>query len=336
MKVAFFSTKPHEHQFFMQVNDDYNHDLTFFEPRLTRDTAALAEGFPAVCIFVNDQADAATIETLAEGGTRLLALRSAGYNHVDLHAARQHGLTVVRVPAYSPHAVAEHTVALLLTLNRKTHRAYARVREGNFELAGLLGFDIFGLTVGVVGTGKIGVEFARIMKGFGCDLLGYDPYPNPAAEKLGLRYVELDDLLAQADIISLHAPLTPETYHLIDTSAIAKVKRGVTLINTSRGALVDATAVIEGLKSGQIGYLGLDVYEEEADLFFEDLSDTIIQDDVFARLLTFPNVVITGHQAFFTRNALQAIADTTLANIRDVEQTGSSPNEIKVEQVTGA
>jgi D-lactate dehydrogenase len=334
MRVALFSTKPYEREFFTTANREYGHELVFLEPRLTPDTALLAEGFPAVCIFVNDQASAPVIHTLAQGQTRLLALRSAGYNHVDLGAAEENGLTVVRVPAYSPYAVAEHAVALIMALNRKTHRAYARVREGNFELDGLLGFDIHGLTVGVVGTGKIGLEFARIMNGFGCRLLGYDPYPNPEAGRLGLDYVPLDELFARSDIISLHTPLTPDTYHMIGTDALARMKHGVMLINTSRGALVDAAAAIEGLKTGRIGYLGLDVYEEEADLFFEDLSDKIIQDDVFARLLTFPNVVITGHQAFFTRNAMRAIADTTLANIRDFEQTGSSANAITAAQVT--
>lgn len=329
-----FSAKPYERKFFDAANADYHHDMTYLEPRLTPQTAPLAEGYPAVCIFVNDQANAEVIEQLAQGGTKLLALRSAGYNHVDLTAAEKHGIRVVRVPAYSPYAVAEHTVGLILTLNRKTHRAYARVREGNFELDGLLGFDIHGLTVGVVGTGKIGIEVARIMHGFGCRLLGYDPYPNPAASSFGLDYVELDALLGRADIITLHSPLTPETYHLINEQAIALFKPGAMLINTSRGALVDAAAAIEGLKTGQIGYLGLDVYEEESDLFFEDLSDRIIQDDVFARLLTFPNVVITGHQAFFTRNALLAIADTTLANIHDVAQTGESANEVTAAQVT--
>ena len=335
MRMVLFSAKPYERGFFNAANQRYNHDLIFLEPRLTIDTAPLAEGYPAVCIFVNDRADAEVIAALAAGGTKLLALRSAGFNHVDLAAAEQHGITVVRVPAYSPYAVAEHTVALMLTLNRKTHRAYARVREGNFELDGLIGFDIHGLTVGVVGTGKIGLEVARIMTGFGCRLLGYDPYPTPQAGEFGMDYVSLDELLARSDIITLHAPLTPETYHLIDMQAIERMKPGVMLINTSRGALVDAAAAIEGLKSGQIGYLGLDVYEEEADLFFEDLSDRIIQDDVFARLLTFPNVVITGHQAFFTRNALHAIADTTLANVQDFEQTGQSANEITAAQVTG-
>ena len=335
MKIAFFSAKPYEQRFFQAAASSDSHEFTFLEPRLTVNTASLAAGYEAVCIFVNDQANAEVIAALAAGGTRLLALRSAGFNHVDLNAAATHGLTVVRVPAYSPHAVAEHTVALLLTLNRKTHRAYARVREGNFELDGLLGFDIFGLTAGIIGTGKIGREVGRIMKGFGCHLLGHDPYPNPEAEKLGIHYVTLDELLAQSDIITLHAPLTPDTRHLIDAAAIARMKPGATLINTSRGALVDAVAAIDGLKSGQIGFLGLDVYEEEGDLFFEDLSDTIIQDDVFARLLTFPNVVITGHQAFFTRNALQAIAETTLANIREFEQTGQSANEVTLAHMAG-
>ncbi|MBZ0300876.1 MAG: 2-hydroxyacid dehydrogenase [Anaerolineae bacterium] len=334
MKVALFSAKSYERSFFSAANAPFGHEITYLEPRLTPETAPLAEHFPAVCIFVNDQVDADLMAQLAQGGTQLLALRSAGFNHVDLNAAEDLGLTVVRVPAYSPFAVAEHAVALILTLNRKTHRAYARVREGNFDLEGLLGFDIHGLTMGVVGTGKIGIEVARIMHGFGCQLLGYDPYPNPEAEKLGLHYVELDTLLAQSDIISLHSPLTPETYHLINADAINRLKPGAMLINTSRGALVDAAAAIEGLKSGQIGYLGLDVYEEEADLFFEDLSDRIIQDDIFARLLTFPNVVITGHQAFFTRNALRAIAETTLANIRDFEQTGQCANAIKSAHVT--
>ena len=334
MRVALFSTKPYEREFFTAANSDYSHELVYLEPRLTPETALLAEGFPAVCIFVNDQASAPIINTLTKGGTRLLALRSAGYNHVDLSAADERGITVVRVPAYSPYAVAEHAVALVMTLNRKTHRAHNRVREGNFELDGLLGFDIHGLTVGVVGTGKIGIEFARIMNGFGCRLLGYDPYPNPEAGRLGLDYVALDELFTRSDIISLHTPLTPETHHMIGTESIARMKHGVMLINTSRGALVDAAAAIEGLKTGQIGYLGLDVYEEEADLFFEDLSDKIIQDDVFARLLTFPNVVITGHQAFFTRNALHAIADTTLANIRDFEQTGKSTNAVTAAAVS--
>ena len=332
MKVAFFSVKPYEHAAFEQANAQFGHELVYFEAHLRAATAPLAADFPAVCIFVNDQAGAETLASLAQGGTQLLALRSAGYNHVDLAAAQANGMRVVRVPAYSPYAVAEHTVALILALNRKIHRAYNRVREGNFELEGLMGFDIHGLTVGIIGTGKIGIEVARIMRGFGCTLLGYDPYPNPTAAALDVTYVDLVALFAQSDILTLHCPLTPETHHLINAEAIAWMKPGVMLINTSRGALVDAAAAIEGLKSGQIGYLGLDVYEEEGDLFFEDLSGQIIQDDVFARLLTFPNVLITGHQAFFTQNAMSAIAETTLANIREFEQTGRCANEVSIEK----
>ncbi len=330
MRVAVFSTKVYDRSFLEAANTKYGHELSFFEPRLTYETASLASGFAAVCIFVNDQLDARTLEVLAEGGTRLIALRCAGFNNVDLTAAQQHGMMVVRVPAYSPYAVAEHTVALLLALNRKIHRAYARVREGNFALDGLLGFDLHGLMVGIVGTGKIGVRVAKIMLGFGCRILAYDLFPNPECEQAGVRYATLREVFAGADIVSLHCPLTPETYHLIDAQAIDRMKRGVVLINTSRGALIDAAAVVEGLKSGQIGYLGLDVYEEEADLFFEDLSNEVIQDDVFARLLTFPNVIVTGHQAFFTHTALQNIADTTLANIKEVEQSGSCANVVTV------
>ncbi len=240
-------------------------------------------------------------------------------------------MTVVRVPAYSPEAVAEHTIGLMLALNRKIHRAYARVREGNFSLEGLLGFDMNGKTVGIIGTGKIGRIVARILKGFGCRLLAYDPYPHPEIEELGGRYVELPELFAQSDIITLHVPLTPETQHLIDAGAIAQMKRGVMLINTSRGALLDTEVMVEALKSGQIGYLGLDVYEEEADLFFEDLSNTVIQDDVFARLLTFPNVIVTGHQAFFTQTALAAIAETTLSNISEWERIGGCDSRATVD-----
>lgn len=328
MRVAVFSTKSYDRLFLEAANEQHHHELVFFEARLSQATVALAKGFPAVCIFVNDQLDAATLTALAQGGTHLVALRCAGFNNVDLRAAQANHIRVVRVPAYSPHAVAEHTVALLLTLNRKVHRAYNRVREGNFALDGLLGFDLHGLTVGIIGTGKIGFEVAKIMHGFGCPLIGYDLTPHPDSERIGLRYVELDDLLRLADIITLHCPLTPQTYHLIDARAIDKMKSGVVLLNTSRGALIDTAAVIEGLKSGKIGYLGLDVYEEEEELFFEDLSNVVLQDDVFARLLTFPNVLITGHQAFFTRNALESIAETTLANITAVEQQGSCINQL--------
>jgi D-lactate dehydrogenase len=276
------------------------------------------------------------LKALSGYGTQLLALRSAGFNHVDLVAAETYGITVVRVPAYSPYAVAEHTVALVLALNRKIHRAYNRVREGNFDIDGLLGFDLQGSTVGVIGTGKIGAIFAQIMRGFGCTLLGYDVYQNPACLEMGLQYVSLPELFASADIISLHCPLTPESHHLINAPAVSQMKRGVMLINTSRGGLIDTQAVIDGLKSGQIGYLGLDVYEQEADLFFENLSNEVIQDDAFQRLLTFPNAIVTGHQAFFTRNALSNIAETTLANIADFERGIPCVNAVKQEKVVAS
>jgi D-lactate dehydrogenase len=253
-----------------------------------------------------------------QGGTKLIALRSAGYNHVDLNAAKDLGLIIVRVPAYSPYAVAEHAVGLILSLNRKIHRAYNRVREGNFSIDGLLGFDLHGKTVGVIGTGKIGIIFATIMKGFGCKIIAFDPYPNDEAKQV-LSYTTLADLFSMSDIISLHCPLTPDTHHIMNTETIRQCKPGVMIINTSRGALVDAQAAIEGLKNQYIGYLGLDVYEEEADLFFEDFSEKVIQDDIFSRLLTFPNVLITGHQAFFTEEAIRNIAETTITNITAFE-----------------
>lgn len=320
MKVAVFSTKPYDRRFLDAANRSTGHALVFFEPRLLPETTPLARGFPAVCAFVNDRLDQEVLASLSAGGTRLIALRSAGFNNVDLDAAAERGMTVVRVPAYSPYAVAEHTVGLMLGLNRHLPRANARVREGNFALDGLLGFDMHGKTAGIVGTGKIGAVVARILAGFGCRLLAYDPYPSDACRELGVTYVPLDDLLGEADIVTLHLPLTPDSYHLIDAEAIGRMKPGAMLINTSRGALLDTVAVIEGLKSGQVGALGLDVYEEEADLFFEDLSSRVLQDDVFARLLTFPNVLITGHQAFFTAEALTAIAETTMANISAVER----------------
>lgn len=329
MKVAVFSTKVYDRKFLSDANSPTQHELVFFEPRLNRDTAILAAGFPAVCVFVHDQVDAPTLELLASRGTRLVVLRCAGFNNVDLQAAADLGITVVRVPAYSPYGVAEHAVGLILSLNRKIHRAYNRVREGNFSLDGLLGFNLHERTVGIVGTGKIGLILGQIMKGFGCHILAYDVYRNPELEALGGKYVELPELFANSDIISLHCPLTPETHHLINAEAIEKIKPGVMLINTSRGALIDTQAVIEGLKSGKIGYLGVDVYEQESELFFEDLSGAIIQDDIFQRLTTFPNVLITGHQAFFTAEALHNIAETTFANIADVEQGRSCPNEIR-------
>jgi D-lactate dehydrogenase len=313
MRIAMFSTKTYDVTYFDRANAAHGHELTYFEPRLLEATAALAAGYPAVCAFVNDHLDAPVLAKLQAGGTRLIALRSAGFNHVDLEAADALGLTVARVPAYSPHAVAEHALAMILSLNRKLARANNRVREGNFSLEGLLGFDLHGKTVGVVGTGKIGRIFAGIVKGFGCRVLAYDPFPHPEVEAIG-TYVPLATLLAESDVVSLHCPLTPETYHLIDAEAVERMKPGAMLVNTSRGALVDTLAAIEGLKSGRIGHLGLDVYEEEENLFFQDLSDRVIQDDVFSRLLTFPNVLVTGHQAFFTAEAVTAIAETTLAN----------------------
>lgn len=319
MNIAVFSTKAYDERYLTRANESHGHALTFFEPRLNRRTAPLAAGHEVVCAFVNDQLDADTLATLAEQGTRLVALRSAGFNHVDLGAADRLGLTVARVPAYSPYAVAEHALALILALNRKIYRAYNRVREGNFALDGLIGFDMHGKTVGVVGTGKIGATFARIVHGLGCRVLALDPYPNPELDGVA-AYVSQEELLGASDIVSLHCPLTPDTHHLIGDHAIAGMKRGVTLINTSRGQLVDTRAVIIGLKEGRIGRLGLDVYEEEADLFFEDLSNRVIRDDVFSRLLTFPNVLITGHQGFFTEEALGNIAATTLANVSAFER----------------
>ena len=333
MRVAVFSTKPYDRQFLDAANASARHELAYLEPRLTLETAALTRGVTAVCAFVNDALPAEVLQALAGGGIRLLALRCTGFNNVDLAAARKLGITVARVPEYSPHAVAEHAVTLVLALNRNIHRAYARVREGNFALEGLLGFDMKGRTVGVVGTGRIGAAFARILAGFGCTILAVDPAPDAACIAAGVRYVGLPELLAASDIVSLHCPLTPATHHLIDAAALARLRPGAMLINTSRGAVIDTPAVIAALKDGRLGHLGLDVYEEEADLFFEDLSDKVIQDDVFARLLSFPNVLVTGHQAFFTADALQGIAATTIANITAFERDGRAVYEISVEKL---
>lgn len=328
MQVAFFSTKPYDKQAFEEANAAHNHELVFFEPHLTVKTAALAKGFAAVCVFINDPLTAETLRAIAKTGTRAIALRCAGFNNVDLAVAKDLGMTVVRVPAYSPYAVAEHAVGLILMLNRKLYRAYNRVRDDNFALQGLLGFDLHGKTVGVVGTGKIGQCFAQIMQGFGCQLLAYDVQPNPACVALGVQYVELTDLLAQSDVVSLHCPLLPATYHLINGDSLQHLKPGAMLINTSRGGLVDTQAVIDALKSGQVGYFGTDVYEEEESLFFEDLSDTVIQDDTFQLLQSFTNVVVTAHQAFFTREALTNIAETTLSNLDAVEAGQPCANAI--------
>jgi len=315
MRIILFSSQNYDRESFLAANPGHGFELHFQQSPLRPDTAALAMGFEVICPFVNDDLSRPVLEQLAAGGTRLIALRSAGYNHVDLAAAHALGLTVVRVPAYSPHAVAEHAVGLVLALCRHLHRAYNRTREGDFSLHGLTGFDLHGKTVGVVGSGQIGQVFAQIMRGFGCQVLAYDPYPNPAIDALGGRFVGLDQLLAKSDIISLHCPLNDATRHLVNADSLQRMKRGAMLINTGRGALVDTPALIEALKSGQLGYLGLDVYEEEAEIFFADRSDLPLQDDVLARLLTFPNVIITAHQAFLTREALAAIAGTTLDNI---------------------
>jgi D-lactate dehydrogenase len=328
MRVCIVSAKRFERPFFERANTAHQHELIFIEAALNSHTAAMARGCPAVCAFVNDELNQATLTNLHSGGTRLIALRSAGFNQVDLHAADRLGLTVLRVPAYSPQSVAEHAVALMLTLNRKIHRAYARVREGNFSLDGLMGFDMQGKIVGVIGTGRIGTTIARILAGFGCRLLGYDIAPNQACVSVGMRYVGLGELFRNAHIITLHCPLTPKTHHLIDTAAIDQMRDGVMFINTSRGRVVDTQALIDGLKSGKIGSLGLDVYEEEESLFFRDLSNQVIQDDVFARLLTFPNVIITAHQAFFTHEAMEQIASTTLQNITDFERKTIKPENI--------
>ncbi|CAO4149078.1 2-hydroxyacid dehydrogenase [Methylorubrum extorquens] len=335
MDVTIFSTKAYDRRFLDGANvaagEPYR--LRYLEARLTHESAPLTQGAQAVCAFVNDVLDRPVLEVLAASGTRMVALRSAGFNNVDLPAAAELGIAVGRVPAYSPDAVAEHTVALILALNRKTHRAYARVREGNFALEGLLGFDLKGRTVDIVGTGKIGRAVARILAGFGCRVLAYDPMPSVELAGFGAEAVGLDRLLAEADIVSLHCPLTPDTHHMIDRAALARMKRGVMLINTGRGALVDTSALIEGLKSGVIGDLGLDVYEEEGGLFFEDLSNQIIRDDVFSRLLTFPNVIVTGHQAFFTAEALAAIAATTIENLSCFEKQGVPRHPVSVERL---
>ena len=314
MRIAVFSTRPHDLRFLPAAEGADAHELRFLETRLGPDTAELARDCDAVCAFVNDDLGAATVERLADLGVRLIALRSTGFEHVDLDAAAERGLTVVRVPAYSPHAIAEHATGLILSLNRKIHRAYNRVREGNMALHGLMGFDLHGRTVGVVGTGAIGECFARIMTGFGMTVLAFDPNESERCLELGVRYVPLEALLGESDVVSLHCPLVKDTYHLIDEAALGRMRDGVMLINTSRGGLVDTSAVIGALKSGRLGHLGLDVYEEEDGLFFEDRTDEVVQDDAFARLLSFPNVLVTGHQGFFTEDAMARIAATTIGN----------------------
>ncbi len=329
MKIAFFDTHRFDRDAFEAENSSFGHTISYFEPRLTDETAALAKGYLAVCAFANDRLNVGTLTLLREGETELIALRSAGYNHVDLKAAAALGLRVVRVPNYSPYSVAEHAVGLLLALNRKIHRAYARVRELNFSLDGLVGMDIHGKTVGVVGTGKIGCAFARIMLGFGCRVLAYDIASKEELSQLGVQYVPLLQLLSESDILSLHVPLVPATRHLISDSAFETMKPGAFLINTGRGALIDTKSLVQQLKSGKLGGAALDVYEEEENVFFKDLSSQGLQDDVLARLLTFPNVLITSHQGFLTHEALKNIARTTLENVRDFEQGKELLNEVR-------
>jgi D-lactate dehydrogenase len=329
MQTAIFSTKNYERLLLEELNAGYGHELVYFEMLLRRDTASLAAGFPAVSVFVNDSVDADVLKLLAAGGTKLVATRSTGFNHIDLDAAKDLGIAVVRVTHYSPNSVAEFAVGLLLALNRKIHRAYNRTREGNFELDGLMGFDLAGRTVAVIGTGKIGIIFARIMAGFGCTVIGFDVHRAPEFERIGGRYVDAEGI-EEADVISLHCPLTPETHHIVSARTLSRVKKGALLINTSRGGLVDTEAAIDALKSGQLGGMAIDVYEQEANLFFRDLSSTVIPDDVIQRLISFPNVIVTGHQAFFTREALGTILETTLASVSDFAAGRPLANEIRM------
>jgi D-lactate dehydrogenase len=335
MKVAVFSTKSFDQEYFNRFNDGEKHQITYHETRLKESTVNLAQGFDAVCVFVNDRINARIIDKLSAFGIKLIALRCAGFNNVDLEAAESKGITVVRVPAYSPQAVAEHALALILTLNRKTHKAYNRVREGNFSVERLTGFNLSGKTVGVIGTGAIGAHFCRIMHGINCTVYAHDPYPSDTLKALGIEYVSFDRLLETADIISLHCPLTPETRYLINWEGFARMKPGVMLINTSRGPLINTADAIQALKRGKLGYLGIDVYEQEEKLFFRDLSESIIQDDDISRLMTFPNVLITAHQGFFTTEALEEITKTTLQNITDFQEGKELVNQVQLESAKG-
>lgn len=328
MKVAVYSTKNYDRKHLEIANQKFGFELEFFDFLLSEKTVKMAEGAEAVCIFVNDDGSRAVLEKLANIGVKTIALRCAGFNNVDLDAAKELGLNVVRVPAYSPEAVAEHAVGLMLTLNRRIHKAYQRTRDANFSLEGLTGFNMHGKTAGIIGTGKIGIATMRILKGFGMELLAYDPFKNPLVEELGGQYVSLDELYARAHIISLHCPATPENYHLLNETAFNKMRDGVMIINTSRGALIDSQAAIEALKRQKIGALGMDVYENERELFFEDKSNDVITDDVFRRLSSCHNVLFTGHQAFLTEEALNNISDVTLSNILEIEQTGKCVNSV--------
>ena len=330
-KVGVYSAKPYDKRFLHEAAQNHDIEFHFFEDALSEDNVDFVRDFEVICLFVNDKVTRHVIEKLAIQGVRLIALRCAGFNNVDMKAAAEFGIKVARVPAYSPYAVAEHALAMILTLNRKTHRAFNRVRENNFSLNGLMGFDLNGKTVGVIGTGKIGQIFCKIMLGLNCRVIAYDPFPNGEIQKLGIAYHDLDELFGQADILSLQCPLTDQTRHLINDDAVSKMKDGVMLINTSRGGLIDTKALIRGLKSRKIGYLGIDVYEQEENLFFNDLSDQIIQDDLIMRLITFPNVLITAHQAFFTENALTNIAETTVMNIKRFLNGENLDNEVKID-----
>lgn len=329
MKIAVFDSHQFEKPLFDKLNVNYNYSITPFEASLTQKTAQLATGFDVVCSYPNDKIDSNVLESIHLGGTRFIALRSAGFNHIDLVAANRLGIKVARVPGYSPYSVAEYATTLILALNRKICRSFVRVRELNFSLEGLVGFDMHGKTVGIIGTGRIGSVMSKIMSGFGCQVLAHDSNPNTEIiERFGVRYVSLEEIYRSSDIISLHVPLNKGTRHIVDASALSKMKKGVMLINTGRGGLIETKALIAALKSGQVGAAGLDVYEEEEDIFSHDLSGTVLQDDVLARLMTFPNVLITAHQAFLTNEALYNIVDTTLKNIYEFQKGLPLSNEV--------
>jgi D-lactate dehydrogenase len=329
MRVAFFSTKSYDKDSFNHYVTSHNHEITFFEPKLDSRTVALAKGYNAICSFVNDHLDEKILLQLSEMGVKNIVLRCAGYNHVDLKKTSELEFKICRVPAYSPEAVAEHALALLMTLSRKTHKAYNRVRENNYSIEGLTGFNIHGKKAGVIGTGAIGKAFCKIMLGMGCKVLAYDLYENEDLKRLGVTYLPIEQLFEQSEIISLHCPLNPETFHLINNKSLSKMKDGVVLINTSRGALIETKAVIKALKNRKVGNLGIDVYEQEEDLFFQNLSEEILLDEQIARLMTFPNVLITGHQAFLTNEALDQIAKITLQNLDELAAGGKLTNEVR-------
>ncbi len=330
-KIGVYSAKPYDKSFLEAAAKGHDLEFHFFEDSLSEEMVSTLKDFEIICLFVNDMVNRSMMVKLASNKVKLIALRCAGFNNVDLTAAKEYGIKVVRVPAYSPYAVAEHTLAMIMTLNRKTHRAYNRVRENNFSLNGLMGFDLNGKTVGVIGTGKIGQIFCKIMQGLNCQVVAYDPHPNQELQTAGVKYLTLQELFKASDIISLQCPLTEETKYLINSGTIGMMKEGVMLINTSRGGLINTQALISGLKSRRIGYLGIDVYEQEENLFFEDLSDQIIEDDLIMRLITFPNVLITAHQAFFTKNAMDNIANTTVMNIEQFIKGDELENELKVD-----